>query len=168
MTTSVLLSTPLQANDSHLHLGHGLHTLGLLRWVLEQTGPADVSMTTFSTSEEFLCGFHRLRRNGLVKHAILVADVKAARKTVHLDTLVRNCFDELFLLPNHSKILIVKSRVLDVVVLTSQNHTYGDRAEQTFISTDPKLMHDAEVQLKLLTDKYNPILNKALAENVQI
>ena len=57
---------PLSHHQTQLHLGKGIHTLGLLRWVLCQTGAARVLLTTFSTSEEFLCGFYRLRRDGLV------------------------------------------------------------------------------------------------------
>ena len=164
MTTISQLLPPLKESDSHLHIGRGLHTLGLLRWILEQTGPADITMTTFSTSEEFLCGFHRLRRDGLVRHAALVADVKAARKTVHLNSLVSSCFDELYLLPNHSKVVIIKSDNYDVAVMTSQNQTYGDRAEQTFITTEASLVRELSVQLKLLVDNYKPIETSNLSK----
>lgn len=47
---------PLQQSRSQVYLGQGLHTLGLLGWILEQTGPADVAVTTFSTSDAYLCG----------------------------------------------------------------------------------------------------------------
>lgn len=32
---------PLKQSSSQVYLGQGLHTLGLLGWILEQTGPAD-------------------------------------------------------------------------------------------------------------------------------
>ena len=42
---------PLQESSSQVFLGQGLHALGLLGWILEQTGPADITVTTFSTSD---------------------------------------------------------------------------------------------------------------------
>ena len=38
-----LSNTPLQ-----VYLGTGIHTLGLLGWILKQVGRADVYVTTFS------------------------------------------------------------------------------------------------------------------------
>ena len=140
----------LSHHQTQLHLGKGLHTLGLLRWVLCQTGAARVLLTTFSTSEEFLCGFYRLRRDGLVTDATLVADVKAARKTVHLDRLVENCFERTFLIPNHSKVLLISNDSWNITVLTSQNQTYGDRIEQTLVSTDENLFRQSSRQVKTI------------------
>ena len=45
---------PLNKCVSQCYLGTGLHTLGLLNWILQQTGRADVYVSTFSTSEAFL------------------------------------------------------------------------------------------------------------------
>ena len=53
---------PLQQNSSQVFLGQGLHTLGLLGWILGQTGLAQVAVTTFSTSDAFLLfGWARCR-----------------------------------------------------------------------------------------------------------
>lgn len=43
-----IADTPIQA-----YFGDGLHTLGLLNWLLAQTGPADVWVSSYSTSEPF-------------------------------------------------------------------------------------------------------------------
>lgn len=44
---------PLQQSSSQVFLGQGIHTLGLLGWILEQTGAAHIAVTTFSTSDAF-------------------------------------------------------------------------------------------------------------------
>lgn len=44
---------PLRQSSSQVFLGQGLYTLGLLGWILEQTGQADIAVTTFSTSDAF-------------------------------------------------------------------------------------------------------------------
>lgn len=88
---------PLSDTVTQYHIGTGLHTLGLLKWILQQTGRADVYVSTFSTSDAFLSGFLRLRRRKLIDKATLVADLKAARKTVQLYKLMQSCFDHVHL-----------------------------------------------------------------------
>lgn len=44
-------------------------------------------------------------------------------------------FDEVKLTLNHSKVMLVANNEWLVSVITSQNQTYGDRAECTFIKT---------------------------------
>lgn len=128
---------PLAGMPTQFHLGNGLHTLGLLAWILGQTGKADVCVSTFSTSDEFCSGFWRLRRKNLIGSAALVADLKATRKTMQLYSLMQRCFDSVYLAQNHSKVVLVKNERHAVTVVTSQNQTYGDRAECTVITTDP-------------------------------
>lgn len=126
---------PLQS-----YLGTGIHTLGLLGWILHQVGRADVFVSTFSTSEEFLSGFLRLRQKSLVGHAYLLADLKACRKTVKLSELMAHCFDAVYLGNNHSKVVLVKTASGQTVsVISSQNQTYGGRAECTMVTTLPEV-----------------------------
>lgn len=144
---------PLSDVPTQYHLGTGLHTLGLLRWILKQTGRADVYVSTFSTSDAFLCGFLRLRRRKLIANATLVADLKAARKTVQLYRLMQSCFDHVHLAQNHSKIMLVKNENYQVAVISSQNQTYGDRAECTMITTDLKAYYSLLAGLRGIVDK---------------
>lgn len=144
---------PLSDVPTQYHLGTGLHTLGLLRWILKQTGRADVYVSTFSTSDAFLCGFLRLRRRKLIANATLVADLKAARKTVQLYRLMQSCFDHVHLAQNHSKIVLVKNESHQVAVISSQNQTYGDRAECTMITTDLKAYYSLLAGLRGIVDK---------------
>jgi hypothetical protein len=139
-----LSNTPLQ-----VYLGIGIHTLGLLGWILKQVGRADVYVTTFSTSEEFLTGFLNLRKKGLIRYSMLLADLKAAKKTVKLNHLMSCCFDDVYLGLNHSKILLVKTESGKTVsVITSQNNTYGGRNECSLVTTDPDVFHDLYGGLK--------------------
>lgn len=148
---------PLQQSSSQVYLGQGLHTLGLLGWILEQTGPADVAVTTFSTSDAFLCGVINLRKRGLIDHSTLVADIKASSKTLKLKRLMTEAFDEVKLTLNHSKIMLVSNGEWLVSVITSQNQTYGDRAECTFISLDRDVYLDIHKMLNNLLDDKNTI-----------
>ena len=143
---------PLKQSSSQVFLGQGLHTLGLLGWILEQTGPADVAVTTFSTSDAFLSGVINLRKRGLINHSTLLADIKASSKTLKLKRLMTEAFDEVKLTLNHSKIMLVSNAEWLVSVITSQNQTYGDRAECTFISLDRDVYLDIHNMLNNLLD----------------
>ena len=134
---------PLSEQPLQAFLGTGIHTLGLLGWILQQVGRADVYVSTYSTSEEFLSGFHNLQKKGLIAHSVLLADLKASRKTVKLSALMSRCFDQVYLGQNHSKVVLVqtdKGRCISVI--SSQNQTYGGRAECTMISTSQEIFMD--------------------------
>jgi hypothetical protein len=140
---------PLNEQPYQVYLGMGVHTLGLLAWILEQTGPAKVLVTTFSTSDEFLSGFLNLRKKGLIIGASLLADLKASKKTVKLEELMSQCFEKVYLGNNHSKLLLVMNDKWQVSVISSQNNTYGGRNECTFITTDE------DIHTKLCGKLYN-------------
>lgn len=137
------LLRPLHECQCQAFLGTGLHTLGLLNWLVQQLGRCEVFVSTFSTSEEFLSGFLNIRKKGLISHAVLMADLKASRKTVKLQQLMARCFDSVYLAQNHSKVLLLKTESgRKVAVVTSQNQTYGGRAEATMVTTDDQVYDD--------------------------
>ena len=143
---------PLRQSSSQVFLGQGLYTLGLLGWILEQTGQADIAVTTFSTSDAFLSGVINLRKRGLINHSTLLADIKASSKTLKLKRLMTEAFDDVRLTLNHSKMMLVSNAEWLVSVITSQNQTYGDRAECTFISLDRDVYLDIHYMLNNLLD----------------
>lgn len=160
-----LSSCPLQS-----YLGKGLHTLGLLDWILKQTGRADVYVSTFSTSDAFLRGFYNLRKKGLISHSVLLADLKASNKTVKLYREMQCCFDAVYLSMNHSKVVLVQNDSHLVTVISSQNQTYGDRAECTVITSDQEVFLQQYSGFKDLVDENSILLNglfNGLAEKDQ-
>lgn len=154
-----LARCPLQS-----YLGKGLHTLGLLSWILEQTGRADVYVSTFSTSDAFLRGFYNLRKKDLIAHSVLLADLKASKKTVKLYREMQVCFDSVFLTMNHSKVVLVQNDSHLVSVISSQNQTYGDRAECTIITTDQEVFLQQYSGFKELVDDNSIQLNGLFSE----
>lgn len=132
---------PLATHPLQSHLGRGLHTLGMLGWILDQTGPADVYVSTFSTSDAFLRGFHNLRKKKCVLKSVMLADLKASKKTVKLYKEMQMCFDSVYLSENHSKVILVQNDRWTVTVISSQNQTYGDRAETTLVTTNQEIFY---------------------------
>ena len=150
---------PLNKCVTQTYLGTGLHTLGLLNWILQQTGRADVYVSTFSTSEAFLNGFYNLQKKKLIGHSVLLADLKASKKTVKLYRLMQSCFDSVYLGMYHSKIMLVQNDTHLVSVISSQNQTYGDRAECTMVTTDQMAFYDLYSGLRDIVDKNSIQLN---------
>lgn len=150
---------PLAAAPLQSHLGRGLHTLGLLGWILQQTGPADVYVSTFSTSDAFLRGFFNLRKKGLVLKSVLLADLKASKKTYRLYKEMQQNFDAVYLGQNHSKVVLVQNDQWTVTVISSQNQTYGDRAECTLVTTSQEIFYEQWSGLQFLIDNNSIQLN---------
>ena len=131
---------PLADNPVQAYLGRGLHLLGLLQWIIGQVGVIDwLGVSTYSTSDEFLSGLQNLKRDRLLRTSVLIADVKAAKKTVILEDIMRQCFDEVILAENHSKVMLIMANGLKISVVSSQNQTYGGRSESTVVTTLPEV-----------------------------
>lgn len=151
-----LMLSSIDAVETQCYLGTGLHTLGLVKWLLRQTGPADVMLSTFSSSEEFLAGFQRIRNEGLINRAACLLDFKASLKTMRLEPLFKSCFDQLFLGMNHSKVVLIENDKYTVAVVTSQNHTCGDRAECTVVTTDSDVFNKLKYEfIELCQNSYD-------------
>lgn len=118
---------PIDEVKTQAYFGRHLHTLGLIKWILSQIGPADVWVSSYSTSEEFLRGFRLMRDSGSISSAKMLLDVKASTKTVHLWRLMSACFDDVYLGENHSKV------------------TLSGMISMLFRSSRPKTRHTAAV-----------------------
>lgn len=126
-----LSGAPLQA-----YLDNRIQLFDVIEKILTETGPADIYITTFSTSEEFLRKIYRFKKRGLIRRATMVTDLKASKKTLNLYHFVSNVFDDVFLGENHSKVILITNSKWTVSVCTSQNQTRGNRAESGVITTD--------------------------------
>lgn len=110
----------------------------VLEWILTQVGAAEVWLTSFSVSEEFLRRLFFICKAGKVRRIHLILDHKATNKTLKLWLFLSQVIELTYLADNHSKILLVKGDNGQAVsVVTSQNLTRGNRAEAAFISTYP-------------------------------
>ena len=125
-----LSDVPLQA-----YLDNRLQLFDVLEFILSQTGPAKVYVSTFSTSEEFLRRLFSLRKRQLILHSVM-----------------SSVFDDVYLTENHSKVLLIENDRWMVTVVTSQNQTRGNRTECAMITTQPDLF-------LTLRDQFSEIIN---------
>ena len=80
----------------------------VLDHLLAFTGAADITVSTYSTGEEFLRKLISLRAKGLIKRARLYTDFKAAEKTARINTMLRSAYDEVRFSSNHSKVMVIE------------------------------------------------------------
>lgn len=141
---------PLDTTPTQAYLNNTLQVTDILAWILEQTGTADVQMTSFSISEEFLRRIFFIERQGLLRTLEIVLDFKATNKTLILwpfiEQTIRNCY----LADNHSKIMLVSNNTSQVAVVMSQNLTRGNRYESGIITTAPSVFNSLHAQLQHL------------------
>lgn len=131
--------------------------MDIVDWILDQTGPADIMISTFSTSEEFVRRLWRMKARGRVLSCSMFCDLRAARKTAGLYTFIRNVFDAVALCENHSKALLITNSSHCVAVVTSQNQTRGDRYECGIITTDHHTIVKLREGFDALAEKSLPI-----------
>jgi hypothetical protein len=143
---------PLEICGTQPYFSKSIQLGDIIEWVLKQTGPANINISTFSTSEGFLRKLSKLKKAGRVLRCSLVADIRAARKTVALDYFIRNVFDDVRLCENHSKVVLIFNAEYSVAIVTSQNQTQGNRYEAGIVTTD-------EIVFTLLMTGFQKILS---------
>ena len=139
LASEVLPLRPLSDCVTQAYISQRMQVADLLEWILQQTGPADVRISSFSVAEEFLRRIFFLRQNRLVNSIQIVLDFKATNKTLILWPFIAQTIEKCFLSSNHSKVMLVKGDTMCVSVIMSQNLTRGNRFETACVSTDPKV-----------------------------
>ena len=161
--------SPLVGSPNQAYLSNLLQVADILQWILDQTGPAIVQMTSFSISEEFLRRIFFIGKSGLLKSLDIVLDFKATNKTLILWPFIAQTVEHCYLASNHSKIMLVYNDKWSVSVVMSQNLTRGNRFESGFISTDKALFENLHQQVDYVITRqsvpFNEVFANAIGEN---
>lgn len=104
--------------------------------ILQQVGEADIFISSFTISEEFIRKLYKLKQEGIIKSLKLLIDLRSAKKAVNLSYFLSKVADEIYLANNHSKIMLIKTEQYHVSIVTSQNQTRGNRYEAGMICTN--------------------------------
>lgn len=110
----------------------------LLQYVLEQTGPADVRIATWTLTEEPCRVLHRLLAEGTIRTLKLVLDQRIKSRcpqAYQLATTLPNT--TLHLVRSHAKATTIENAHWGVSVIGSQNYTRNPRIEVGIIRTSP-------------------------------
>ncbi len=141
---------PLADMPHQAYLNDVMQVADVMQWILDQTGPADIRISSFSISEEFLRRVYFIGKKSLIKSLEIVLDHKATNKTMILWPFISRVVQKCYLSTNHSKVLLVSNVNWKVAMVTSQNLTRGNRFESGFISTDPKIFDALHEQMQYI------------------
>lgn len=157
---------PLADSQHQVYLSNALQVADVLIWILGQTGPADVRMTSFSVSEEFLRRVFFIEQEKLIRNLDIVLDFKATNKTLILWPFIAQTVNNCYLADNHSKLLLVSNGHCKVSVIMSQNLTRGNRYESGSISTDVALYDMLHSQLDYLITRQSIPFHEVFAKRI--
>ncbi len=139
---------PLSPDYVGAYLNSGVQLYDFIEWALKQTGKADITIMTFSISEEFIRKVWILKEMNLIGKTTLVIDFKAIQKTQQLVRFSQNVFDDIYFSRTHAKVVLINSPTYQVSITGSQNATRGNRAESGIVSTDPEIYKKLETEIQ--------------------
>lgn len=157
---------PLAERPNQAYLSNLLQVADILQWILAQTGPAHVQITSFSISEEFLRRIFFIEREGLITSLDIVLDFKATNKTLILWPFIAQVVENCYLASNHSKLLLICNDRWKVSMVMSQNLTRGNRFEGGSISTDHFLFDSLHTQVNDIITRQSVPFHEVFARTI--
>ncbi|MEG2219587.1 MAG: C4-dicarboxylate ABC transporter [Muribaculaceae bacterium] len=127
---------PLESEPLQAYFSNRIQLADIIDAILQQIGPCNIIVSTFSTSEEFLRRIYRLKNKSRILKCSLFCDLKACRKTINLFKFIDSVFDAVYLCENHSKVILFENKGHKISVVTSQNQTRGNRFECGIVTSD--------------------------------
>lgn len=120
--------------DIHFWSFGNFNMMRLVFWVIEQTGPADVIMSTYSISPKTLQGVINRKEKGLIRNIRFLIDNRVRSLSPKpFDMLVRN-FDYRCI-SIHAKVACIYNDKWKITIVSSQNATDNPKMERGTIFT---------------------------------
>ena len=127
---------PIGSDYVGAYLNTGVQLYDLIEWTLQQIGKSDITIMTFSISEEFIRKIWMLKQMDLIGNIMLIIDIKAANKTQKLMRFTENVFDSVCFRKTHAKVVLINNPKMYVTITGSQNATRGNREESGIVTTN--------------------------------
>ena len=139
---------PISPDYIGAYLDKGIQLYDVIEWILQYTGPANITVLTFSIGEEFIRKIYQLKKAGKIESIDVILDFKAIQKTEKLVRLAGNVFNSIEYAKTHAKILLIESDTYEVCVSGSQNATRGNREEGGIITTDVQTVEKLNFEIQ--------------------
>ena len=143
------LAKIVPGTDIHFWSFGNFNMMRLVFWIIEQTGPADVIMSTYSISPKTIQGVLNRRERGQIRNIRFIVDNRVRSLSPKpFDMLVKN-FDYRCI-SIHAKVACISNDNWKVTIVSSQNATDNPKMERGTIFTgtdvfnfDKKVLEDA-------------------------
>jgi hypothetical protein len=140
----------IQGEDKHYWSYGNFNMMRLIFWILEQTGPAEIILCTYSISPKTLQGVINRREKGVIKDIRFIVDNRVRSLSPKpFDLLVAN-FDYRCT-SIHAKVACIWNENWKLSVVSSQNATDNPKMERGTIHTVPAVF---EFDKRILDDAF--------------
>lgn len=130
----------IQPNENiHFATAAEWNMADLLLYLLEQTGPAEVMLSTFEMSEQPARIISQLIDMKMITKFVCIIDYRSKERKPGVFQLMNNIASKIKQAPCHAKVTLISNKDWQVCVVGSANYTRNIRIEAGIISTDPKV-----------------------------
>ena len=119
----------------------------LIGGVLDRTGPARLTVATWTVKEAPLRALKTLQERGQIVRLVGIVDSRNEGTNADAYHYARRFFDQVVKVHNHAKIAVIQNERWSVSIVGSANLTKNPRREAGVILTDPGTAHFYEFLL---------------------
>ena len=129
----------------------------LFLYLLGLAGQSKVDLATFSISEASIRSFASAIGDGLISEFNCILDHTVKKNKLELLFFANNIVNEITILPNHSKLLLIGNKDWKITVIGSANMTPNPRKEVGVIFTVPEIYTKYLAFFNLSKAQGNPV-----------
>ncbi|MFZ4401479.1 MAG: hypothetical protein ACOYO1_15695 [Bacteroidales bacterium] len=140
----------LPGKTIHFYSWANFNLVKLILFVLKQTGPADILMTSYSFSQKSIESLNSYKKSGLIKNIQVLIDNRVRVMSPKPFQMLISSFDYRCT-SVHAKVALIWNEKWNITIVTSQNATDNPKLERGIIFTDKSIF---DFDFKTLTDEF--------------
>lgn len=138
--------------NKHFYTRGAFDLVQLVLYVLAQTGPADVVISSYSVSEQTLKTLQRMVEGGEIASIRFLIDNRVRSISPKPFSFLVESFPGCYrCLALHAKVALISNENWKITIVGSQNATHNPKLERGIIHTDPKIF---EFDKQVLYDEF--------------
>lgn len=147
------LGVLMAGSDKHFYSRGAFNLIQLVLYLLKQTGPAHVFISSYSIAEDSLATLNRYREQGDILSVRFLIDNRvrtiSPKPFDYLVTAFPGCYRCCAL---HAKVALIYNDRIHLSVVGSQNATHNPKLERGIVHASDEVFN---FDLKVLTDEFN-------------
>lgn len=124
----------------HFYSWANFNLVKLMLYLLKQTGPAHVMMTSYSFSQKSIEALYARKQSGLIQSIRVLVDNRVKVMSPKPFQMLAGSFDYRCT-SVHAKVALIWNDTWKISVITSQNATDNPKLERGVIYTDPEVFN---------------------------
>lgn len=138
--------------DKHFYSRGAFNLIQLVLYILQQTGPANVFLSTYSIATESISTLIRKKEEGVITYIRFLIDNRVRSISPKpFDYLITSFPDSYRCCALHAKVALIWNERYKISVVGSQNATHNPKLERGIVHTDPAVW---AFDLNVLNDEF--------------